>query len=758
MDNNTIHSLLFHHFNISNAHLKKLDGYESLNYKITTTEGEKFVLKIHTHSYENEGILQAENEMMLLLGKEMPSYFAKPIPNIKGEFISKDEKTGYKIRLLSFLEGTFLADVDIHEQHLSQLGSCLGKMDRVLSNYHHPAIASRVLIWDLQYCLSRQECVTAIPLAKNRAKVVYFFAQYQENVSSHFHKLRKSTIHGDANDWNVLEQNGHISGFIDFGDMAYTPLINELAIAIPYAIFGKENPIECAAIIVKAYHQEYPLEELELELLYYLIGARLAVSLSHSAFFNEGKTDDSYITISEKTVWTLLEKWLTINPIYAVNAFKKVCDFPTNAAIDIKKELKRRRNYFNESLSLSYQKPIKMSSAAFQYMYAADGTTFLDAYNNIPIVGHCHPKVVEAGQRQMAKLNTNTRYIYDALHEYSEKLLAKFPSKLNKVFFVNSGSAASDLAIRMAKVYHQHSTIAVLEHGYHGNTQTAISISSYKFDRKGGKGANHDIIKLPMPDEYRGKYRNPLNNTGSLYAKDAIEIIQKNSEGIAAFIAESIMGCGGQIPLPQGYLKEMFAFIRNQGGLCIVDEVQIGFGRVGTHFWGFEQHNVVPDMVILGKPIGNGHPMGAVVCTEEVANRFANGMEFFSSFGGNPVSCAIGNAVLDVIEEEGLQQHSLEVGTYIMDELKGFQKDFNVIGDVRGSGLFWGIELIHPKKMDPNTVLAGKLKNSLREKNILISTDGPFDNVLKSKPPLCFDKQNADQLLGEILESMKKLC
>jgi ethanolamine-phosphate phospho-lyase len=287
MENNSIHSLLHHHFNISNARLKKLDGYESLNYKVTTTEGEKFVLKIHTHSYENEDILQAENEMMLLLGKEMPSYFAKVMPNIKGKIISKDEKTGYKIRLLSFLEGTFLADVDIHEQHLSQLGSCLGKMDRSLSNYHHPAIASRVLIWDLQYCLSRRECAAAIPHAKNRAKVNYFFTQYQENVSPHFHKLRKSTIHGDANDWNVLEQNGHISGFIDFGDMAYTPLINELAIAIPYAIFGKENPIECAAIIVKAYHQEYPLEELELELLYYLIGARLAVSLSHSAFFNE---------------------------------------------------------------------------------------------------------------------------------------------------------------------------------------------------------------------------------------------------------------------------------------------------------------------------------------------------------------------------------------------------------------------------------------------------------------------------------------
>lgn len=754
MDNNAIHSLLLQHYNISNVRLEQLDGYESLNYKITTEAGKKFVLKVHRHDYEQEDILDAENKVMLLLGNKMPGYFARPIPNLDEKFISKDENTGYLVRLLSFVEGTLLYQTKINKQILSDIGHCLAKMDKILSHYYHPSIAARVLIWDLQHCMSRKECAAAMSDKKNKTRVEYFFHQYQEQVLPHFHKLRKSTIHGDANNSNTLEKNGRICGFIDFGDMAYTPLINELAIAIPYAVLDEEQPIESAAIIIQAYHKEYPLEELELELLYYLIGARMAVSLSHAAFFN--KEGEDY-AINTNPIWTLLNKWISINPIYAADTFKKACGFATHSEVNIKKELQRRQNYFNKSLSVSYKKPIKMSGAAFQYMYAADGTTFLDAYNNIPLVGHCHPKVVEAGQRQMAQLNTNTRYIYDALHEYSEKLLSKFPKALNKVFFVNSGSAASDLAIRMARTYHHHSDIAVLEHGYHGNTQTAISISSYKFDRKGGKGANHNIITLPMPDEYRGPYRSGKKDIGSLYAKDAIEIIQKNSEGIAAFIAEPIMGCGGQIPLPQGYLKDMFTFTRNQGGLCIVDEVQIGFGRVGTHFWGFEQHGVVPDIVILGKPIGNGHPMGAVVCTEEVADRFANGMEFFSSFGGNPVSCAIGHAVLDVIEEERLQQHSLEVGSYIIKELKGFQKNFDTIGDVRGSGLFWGMELIYPENMAHHTELAGQLKNRLRERNILISTDGPFDNVLKSKPPLCFDKKNADQLLEEIFNGMREL-
>jgi 4-aminobutyrate aminotransferase-like enzyme len=389
-----------------------------------------------------------------------------------------------------------------------------------------------------------------------------------------------------------------------------------------------------------------------------------------------------------------------------------------------------------------------MNRSAFQYMYDNYGNTYLDAYNNIPHVGHSHPKIVDAGQRQMAKLNTNTRYLYDQLAEYAEKLLKKFPSKLNKVYFVNSGSAASDLAIRMAKIHTGSEKLMVMEHGYHGHTQAATDISDYKFNHPKGQGQKNYILKTKIPDTYRGQYTN--ENAGKLYAKEAIEQINNSEDSISAFISEPIVGCGGQVPLAKGYLEHLYPAIRNQGGICISDEVQTGFGRLGDCFWGFEAHNVIPDMVIIGKPMANGHPMGAVVCTDEIAESFGKGVEFFSSFGGNPVSCSIASAVLDVIEEENLQENAKNVGDYYKSLLLDLQKEYDCIGDVRGSGLFLGMEIIKGDKIEPDTNLASHIKNELRNQHILISTDGPFDSVIKTKPALCFTKENARTVVERI--------
>ncbi|MDC1266746.1 aminotransferase class III-fold pyridoxal phosphate-dependent enzyme, partial [Crocinitomicaceae bacterium] len=398
-------------------------------------------------------------------------------------------------------------------------------------------------------------------------------------------------------------------------------------------------------------------------------------------------------------------------------------------------------------LSVSYDQPIAMDKSAFQYMYDVYGNAYLDAYNNIPHVGHSHPIVVEAGQKQMAQLNTNTRYLYDILPEYTEKLLSKFPPHLNKVFFVNSGSEANDLAIRMAKIHSGKDKILVMEHGYHGHTQIGIDISDYKFNHPKGQGQKSHIVKTAIPNAYNGKYSG--SEGGKRYAKEAIDQIHKTEEGIAAFICEPIVGCGGQIPLAAGYLAKVYDAIRSQGGICISDEVQTGFGRLGDVFWGFEQHQVQPDIVVIGKPMGNGHPMGAVITTESISNSFEQGVEFFSSFGGNPVSCAIGKAVLEVIESEKLQENALKCGQYYKSLFKELQSKHACIGDVRGSGLFLGIELID-ELGKPNTNLAQYIKNELRNNHILISTDGPSNNVIKTKPSLQFTNKNALQVVEEI--------
>ncbi len=482
-------------------------------------------------------------------------------------------------------------------------------------------------------------------------------------------------------------------------------------------------------------HQQHPFSKIRLSLLYYFITADLAHQLSFPPPFNP-------------SILQSLNTWLTINPIGATNRFMDTCNISTNNNIDIQAEITLRNTYLSQAMSISYKTPIKLSKAAFQYMYDTSGNTYLDAYNNIPLVGHSHPKVVEAGQRQMARLNTNTRYLYDIMHQYAQQLLAKFPPSLNKIFFVNSGSAASDLAIRLAITHTQKEKVMVMEHGYHGNTRLGIAISPYKFDGKGGQGTADFILTAPIPDTYRGLYRKNEPEAGSKYAQEAIDLLQTTPNQIAAFIAEPIIGCGGQVPLPGGYLKHIYPSIRAQGGVCISDEVQVGFGRLGTHFWGFEMQEVIPDIVILGKPMGNCHPIAAVVCSTPIAESFANGMEFFSSFGGNPVSCAIGKAVLEVLEEEHLQAHALATGTYFIQQFRQLQSRFPIIGDVRGSGLFLGVELVKNRtSLVPATKEAAYIKNKFKENYILVSTDGPYNNVLKMKPPLCFNQQNVDQFM-----------
>ena len=393
-----------------------------------------------------------------------------------------------------------------------------------------------------------------------------------------------------------------------------------------------------------------------------------------------------------------------------------------------------------------------MYKSALQYMYDYEGNTFLDAYNNIMLVGHSHPDVVKAGQSAMARLNTNTRYLYPELTNYAAKLLKKFPPALDKVFFVNSGSGATDLAIRLARTYTERKKIMVLEEGYHGNTLAAIEVSHYKYSKAGSIGKPDHVVQSRLPNAFALKPE-MQKKAAAHFAALAKELIAKHDGTLGAFIAEPIVGCGGQVPLPVGYLNEVYETVRKQGGICISDEVQVGFGRLGSYFWGFEIHDVIPDIVILGKPMGNGHPIGAVVTTSEIAKKFADGPEFFTSFGGNPVSCLVGEEVLNVIQRDSLQENAKQVGDYFKKELLTLQKSFNSIGDIRGEGLFLGVELVDHDNL-PDGKLAKHVKNFLRDNGILSSTDGPHDQVIKIKPPLCFNQENVDEFVSMFRKSL----
>ena len=423
--------------------------------------------------------------------------------------------------------------------------------------------------------------------------------------------------------------------------------------------------------------------------------------------------------------------------------------------------LEARRRHIGPSLSMAYEQPLKIVRGTMQYLYDEDERQYLDAVNNVCHVGHCHPAVVQAAQAQIGVLNTNTRYLHDHLVQYAERLCETLPDELSVCYFVCSGSEANELALRLSKTHTGGTDVIVVDGAYHGNTNALIDISPYKYKGPGGAGAPEHVQEVLTPDTYRGPHRDS-DTAGEKYAesvKEAVTNVDTQGRKLAAFFCESLLGCAGQIVPPDGYLENAFRHVREAGGLCVADEVQVGFGRVGTHFWGFETQGVVPDIVTLGKPIGNGHPLGAVVTTPAIAASFDNGMEYFNTFGGNPVSCAVGLAVLDVIEHEGLQEHALAMGKRLKAGLERLQEEHDTIGDVRGMGLFLGVELVTDRKtQEPATALAKHVIEDMKSRGILLSTDGRFENVLKIKPPLAFSHLNADLLvktLDEVLEGFR---
>jgi 4-aminobutyrate aminotransferase-like enzyme/Ser/Thr protein kinase RdoA (MazF antagonist) len=444
---------------------------------------------------------------------------------------------------------------------------------------------------------------------------------------------------------------------------------------------------------------------------------------------------------SQRKVWTSLSP--DPNLLLGIPANR----FPPQAPSS-EKTLSTRRELLGKNLSVSYQHPLKIVRGWKQFLYDDTGRAYLDVYNNVPLVGHSHPRVVRATQEQIALLNTNTRYLHDNVNRYADRLTRLLPEPLRVCYFVNSGSEANELALRLARSHTGREDVIVLEHAYHGHTTTLIDISPYKFDGPGGRGRKPWVHVAPIPDDYRGPYRRDDSSAGAKYAQHVAQLLENmhsESRSVAAYIAESLPSVAGQIVFPQGYLAETYKHIRSAGGVCIADEVQVGFGRLGTHFWGFQTQQVVPDIVVLGKPIGNAFPLAAVITTSEIAASFNNGMEFFSTFGGNPVACVAGLSVLDVLEEEHLQENALRVGNYLIARLNSMQEKHALVGDVRGSGLFLGLDLVIDwVTREPAPQQASYVVNRLRGRGILAGTDGPHHNVIKLRPPLIFSQADAD--------------
>ena len=419
-----------------------------------------------------------------------------------------------------------------------------------------------------------------------------------------------------------------------------------------------------------------------------------------------------------------------------------------------------RKERIGGNVSVSYSaNPLNIVRGYKQYLYDDDAHRYIDGYNNVAHVGHSHPRVVRAVSEQLAILNTNTRYLQEQLLQYADALTSLLPDSLSVVYFTASGSEANELALRLARAHTRQRDLIVMDAAYHGHTTTLIDISPYKHAGPGGTGAPDWVHTSPIPDLFRT--RNIDGAPGAWFAERVGEVIDRileSGSGLCGYIAETCPSVGGQIMLPDGFLADVYTRVRAAGGVCIADEVQTGFGRIGTHFWAFEAHDVVPDIVVLGKPIANGYPMGAVITTRAIADSFNNGMEYFSTFGGSTAACVAGRTTLRVTLDEKLQHNALTVGNRLLSGLSPLVKQFEYVGDVRGSGLFLGVELVRDRTTrEPAPEEATFVVNRMRERGVLVGTDGPFHNVIKIRGPMPLTLSDADRIVETLTRSLYEL-
>lgn len=986
--------LLLDHWSIT-AKLRRLDGEYDLNFLAETEDGAGFVVKAMRPGCEPWLVEMqiAAMEHLQCADPDLPS--PRVIPARSGaKVMSVPDEDGDKrlVWVIERLPGKCYAlsapksDALIHE-----LGQILGRTTLALESFAHPNL-TREFKWDLMradWIGDELDCI-GDPDRKLLLRDIHSdFTACKPTLDT----LPKQAIHNDANDYNILVAGPlgkpRISGLIDFGDMCAAPRICDLAIAAAYIVLDHPNPEAALAALVSGYHAAVPLSTQEIDLLWPLLRARLAVSVVNSTLMAADNPDDPYVTVSQAPAWRFLEahdlhpvllaarlrsacglpavegadrvmQWLDAergnfaplmgedlsdapmgslsvenstwpqNPfdmpieeaarvgeefdeggqtwlgyyheprlIYTAPAFRKgpwkasdrrtvhlavdafapagrplfaplrgtvlavenrkghldyggvivlrhetpqgdpfytlyghldpeflkrlrpgdtvekgeefcrlgdhtqnggwaphvhfqlslttegieadwpgvgdpnemymwraICPNPA-ALLNLPDEkthyqttdkatiLDKRRAHFGGNLSLTYDDPVMLMRGWKHHLFDEWGRPYLDAYNNVPHVGHAHPRIQAVAADQLRRMNSNTRYLHPAQTAFAEKILLKLPDSFDVCFFVNSGSEANELALRLARAHTGAKGMVTPDHGYHGNTTGAIAVSAYKFAKPGGVGQAGWVELVEVADDYRGSFRRDVPDRAQKFADlvdPAITALQAKGHGLAGFIAETFPSVGGQIIPPEGYLPAVYDKIRAAGGVCIADEVQTGLGRLGQYYFGFEHQGAVPDIVVMGKPIGNGHPLGVVVTTREIAESFDNGIEFFSTFGGSNLSCRIGKEVLDIVDEEGLQQNARVMGTRLINGLQALQDKYPCIGDVRGMGLFLGLELIRPDGSEA-TETCSYVKNRMRDHRILIGSEGPMDNILKIRPPLTITAGDVDMILT-VLDSI----
>jgi 4-aminobutyrate aminotransferase-like enzyme/Ser/Thr protein kinase RdoA (MazF antagonist) len=747
-----------------NGQIEPLVSERDQNFRIRPANAEGLVLKI-MNSAEDPGVAEMQTLAMLHVEKTDPELpLMHLVPALDGSVQStapgRDGRT-HVVRMVTFMSGRRLEPSELRRESLYGLGVASARLARALRGFFHPA-ADHPLLWNIRNAAALRPLLPSIEDTRRRGIAEGVLDRFEEHIAPRFAQLRAQVIHNDLTTDNTLfDDHQRISGVLDFGDMAYTATVCELVSTVEALMGERHDHFGALEATAAGFTSVLPLEDDEIALLPDLLLTRWTTTAAISAWRSKRYRENAdYITGWDAGVWTMLELFDELGaPEYQRRIHETIASARRTSRVvsvgaPLDELIERRRRLFGPALSsLTYNRPLHLIQGSGVWLYDADGRAYLDGYNNVPVVGHCHPHVVEAIARQAARLNTNTRYLHRSSLDLSERILEMLPPSLDTVTFVNSGSEANDLAWRMASVVTGSVGSVVTEFAYHGVTAATSDLSPEEW-RSGDRPTHVETIS--SPDPYRGRFHDDPGWPALLAAEvdDAIEKLSRRGLRPALLMIDSGFTSDGIFAPPPAYLQDVVRRWREAGGLFAADEVQVGFGRNGSSLWGFQEHGVTPDFVTLGKPMGNGHPIAAVITRSDIAERFARETEFFSTFGGNPVACEAGMAVLDVIEREGLVAKAGMMGARLATGIGALADRCRLIGDVRSSGLLVGVDLVRDRgTREPARVEAELVVNRMREHGILIGTTGPVSNVLKIRPPLVIASQEVD-LLVESLEGV----
>jgi 4-aminobutyrate aminotransferase-like enzyme/Ser/Thr protein kinase RdoA (MazF antagonist) len=730
------------------------------NVTIVTNDGLGFVLKI-ANPADDAIVIDMQTEAMLHVARTDPSLpVMRVVRDLAGDShvdVTGPDGRSHIVRLVSLLPGRTMEPEELRPETLHAFGVACARLGRALRGFFHPAAGHR-LLWNVKHTLDLRPLTGNIADPGKRAIVDGVVDRFEEHVQPVFGALRAQVIHNDLTPDNCLfDEDQRVSGIVDFGDMAHSALACDFVSTVESLMGERSDPFEALEVTAAGYASVTPFLDDEIELLPDLLLARWATTAVISAWRVRSYPENAaYITGWDAGVWAMLDAYhdLGVDEYQrrVREAVRTSAGYTPRAAGSFDDLVERRGRVLGSAISpLSYDRPLHLVRGRGAWLHDADGRAYLDCYNNVPVVGHSHPGVVTAISRQAATLNTNARYLHGSAIELAERLVATMPDGLDTEMLVNSGSEANDLAWRLATTVTGAMGGVVTDFAYHGVT-TAIADLSPEEWREGDTPSHVETI--PAPDGYVGRYRRDDPGWTARYASHvdgAVEALAARGVRPAALVVDTGFTSDGILTPPPAYLQDAARRWRDAGGVVVADEVQSGFGRPGSHLWGFDVHGVVPDIVTLGKPMGNGHPVAAVITRAEIVDRFARETEWFSTFGGNPVACEAALAVLDVIEREHLQVNAAEMGNRIHRALQELMSRHELIGEIRSLGLLVGVELVHDRDTrEPAIAEARAVLNAMREHGVLIGTTGPRGNVLKIRPPLVITGEETDVLVSTL--------